>query len=296
MSAPLPQTETSPAWASEVILRAFRSLGLVIEIDPETGTLKPDQARLCDWIGVWDAWLRETAGFAQGNRMHLQYKRDVATMTDLDVSALLALSEVGQLCRDLGLGFTAGLLLRDALAQQDRLIKGLKGGWLGAVTLINDGTLPDVDTVDALMRRLIDAGVQLRLAGDPLPYLQSGLLDRPFIIQRNLTIDARSGSGASPRNGCLPFMRVVVDSTGGLYPCLGLLGLPMAQMGHIDTATQRITFDRTPPLDLGALALRGPAPTDCAEPKRRLGLPALCERHRAGVVAAARADSVSQKT
>ncbi|WGW06035.1 hypothetical protein [Tropicibacter oceani] len=285
MKAPL--APPAPAWADEIILRAFRSLGLVIELDPDTGTLKPDPEKLTDWIGIWEAWLRSTAGFASGTRMHLQYKRDVAILTDLDGPTLLRLSGLGQTCRDLGLGFSAGLLLRQALDQPGPLLDGLRGGWLSAVSLVNDGAVPDAAATLDLIRGLIEAGVQVRLAGDPVPYLQSGLLDAPLINQRNLTLDARSGSGASPRNGCLPFMRVIVDSTGALYPCLGLLGMPVACMGHIDTAAQRITFDRTPPLDLGALALRGPDPKDCADPRRTLGLPALCERHRAGLLAQA---------
>lgn len=276
-----------PAWAPGVLLRAFRGLALVVEDDGEGGFL-PDMAALQRWMRAWDRWFRAESGIAQGDHLHMQYRRDAVIVTDLSADALLAMRPAGDTCRELGIGFSASVLLDDALARRDAVIDGLAGGWLHAATLVATGPVPGAAALEALIAPLIDMGVQIRLAGDPAAFLQSGILDAPLLNARNLTIEPR-GPGAMPPPDrpapCLPLMRLYVDATGDIYPCLGLLGTAQGRLGHIDDVARGAPFAPRSGLDLQTLALAGPAEEDCAAPARSFGLPERCARHRAGLAA-----------
>jgi len=280
---------TGAAWEDEVRLRALKSLALVIETTPETGEIFPDLDVLAAWIIAWEEWVRAEAGFHAGKRMHLQYKRDVSIVTDLTVPELLKLQHVGETCHALRLGLSAPLILDSALAEQDLLAAHVSGHWINMVSLVIDDAVPDAKATEALITMLSDRGIQVRLSGDTNLFLQSGLLGSDMMNQRNVTINGRASNlseGAPARNGCLALMRVYVDSTGVLYPCFGLLGVPEGRIGHIETVADGVIFDPHTDIDIDALALRGPEPDDCADPTERFGLPMQCERHRAGLLAA----------
>jgi hypothetical protein len=274
------------------LLRAFRSIAVMLERMPGPAGIGPDPEALADWIVRWDTWFRIAAGLNRGEGLHLQYRRDAVVVTDLDFPDLLATRPIGEACRNAGIGFGASLLMSAGLAHRDQLVAMLDDGWLQALTLVHDLPADGTDAIVPFVEALCATGLQIQLAGDPAAFLQSGVLDSPVLNARNVTISPRSVgmSGVEPLRppACLPLMRIYVDSTGYLYPCLGMLGLEAGCLGHIDDALEDTVLGGRPsPLDLVELAAMGPVLTEHDRPGRDLGLPATCERHRSAVEAAA---------
>lgn len=289
--APAPARPIDFAGSGRPLLRAFRSIAIMLERMPGSAEIGPDPAALADWIGRWDVWFRIAAGMDRGDGLHLQYRRDAVVVTDLDVPDLLAARPIGEACRSAGIGFGAPLLMSAGLAHRGALAAMLDEGWLQALTLVYDLPAEHTDPVAPFIEELYATGVQIQLAGNPADFLRSGVLASPVLNARNVTISPRGigTSGVEPLRppACLPLMRIYVDSTGCLYPCLGMLGLEAGCLGHIDDALEDTVLGGLPsPLDLAGLATTGPVLAEHDRPGRDLGLPVACERHRSAVGAA----------
>ncbi|HEV7372560.1 hypothetical protein [Arenibaculum sp.] len=271
------------------LLRAFRSIAIVLERMPgPAAALGPDVAALADWIIRWDNWFRLAAGMDRGNGLHLQYRRDAVVVTDLDFADLLTARPIGEACRTAGIGFGAPVLMSAAIAHRGELVSVLGEGWLQALTLVHDLPAGDAGALVPFVEEIFSTGLQVQLAGNPADFLRSGLLDSPLLNARNVTINPRNpGAPEAPSlrpQPCLPLMRLYVDSTGRLYPCLGMLGLEAGCLGHIDDALEDTVLGGLPsPLDLAELAVAGPVLTGDDLPARHLGLPTACERHRSAI-------------
>lgn len=284
-------TPPGRAGAGLWLLRAFRSVAVVIEQDAASGDVLPDIPALADWIGRWNAWFRQAAGLDFGEGLHLQYRRDAVVVTDLDFAGLLATRPAGWACRDAGIGFGASILLSSGLAHRAALLDLLAEGWLQALTLVHDLPAGSTETVLPFVEAVFATDMQIRLAGSPAAFLRDGVLESPILNARHVTIDPRSPVPAADpafrRQPCLPLMRIHVDSTGYLYSCLGLLGLEAGRLGHIDDPLEdTVLGGRASPLDLATLAAQGPALAQGDRPVRALGLPAACEHHRSAILSA----------
>jgi hypothetical protein len=276
-------------------LRAFRSLVLIVERDPESGEHEPQLARLCEWIGRWDDWYRHASGLEFGLNFNLQYRRDAVLFSEVDYIGLAALRPVGDVCRNAGLAFGATVPMSEALEHAPELCAIAEDGWLQTLNISQDCS-PSPEDACTLLEPLFRTKMQVRLSGNPTELLRTGLLHLPTLNCRSITIETAAPHSPSQLpyrpEPCMALFRIFVDSTGYLYPCLGMLGVEAARLGHIEDALEQTRIAGEPgALDLEALTTTGPSPDQLRPPERDVGISEICESHRAFVVVTTSAES-----
>jgi len=269
------------------LIEAFRSVAVFLDEDEAGRTTGPDLGALARWVVAWDAWYRRTTGIDAGRRRHLMYRREVGVATAIRLEQWEGLRAVAGVCQALGVGWGLTLDGRDASRDAEAARSMFAEGLIQAVALSYgpDEALP-ANTAD-LVAAAFDLNLRVTLVGSMRRFLESGVLSAPGVNGRHLTLEPtlpvtlRDVLDAS--EPCFRRFRVLVDPSGDLYPCAGLLGLRHLRLGNISESFEETVFGRgRGPLELNALATCGPAiGLGRDQPVTSTGLPLLCDLHRA---------------
>ncbi len=244
----------------------------------------------CDWVTRFDAWYKEVLGLSEGRRLHLLYHREMALVGNDLLSAAPRLKEFGRTAHSLGFGVSITVDLGEAMALEDTFIDLISDQAYNHVAfrvLDSDTALSAGAT--AFVERIIGrSDVRVGLIA-PLHLLRDmGLLASPIFNQSDMTVfpigSLLEGSLPQPPNPvapCFSRIRLHVDDAGFIYPCLGLLGVPGAELGSVHDPMDRTVLGGRPYfLDLARLVVEGPQLEHPAPEHRVSGLPWICEQHR----------------
>ncbi|GGM18382.1 hypothetical protein [Deinococcus aerophilus] len=269
----------------------FKSVALILEeLD---GDFTVPTEVLSAWIEQHDLWLKTQCGISQGQGLHHLYHRDVSVVGDAPLALWEKLAVLGDTCRRNGLGFSITVRFTQGLQFARELDALLATGAVSSLglCLFDRDEVSREQAVDVL-ERADQAGVSLGLLGSVARFRMLGLLARPQLNAQSFTLyplreaDERVSVWHHDPAPCFARLRVHVDTDGGLYPCLGLLGVPAARLGFVQDSIENTVFGGRPSLlPLDRLARQGPGPFPTLH-LRQSGLPVICEQHRFALLAA----------
>jgi len=251
-------------------------------------------SRLGDWIVAYDGWYKTALGVLQGRRLHCLYHREVAFVGNSLLPAASRLAKFGHVARGLGYGVSLSVGVSEAVESEEAFFSLAALPAFNHVGLIfgEDDCRPE--NLGLVERLLARTSVKVGIIGPLGGVERMGLLASLALNRADVTIHPTGnlpGGQPPPPSAwvapCSQSFRLYVDSEGLLFPCLGLLGLPGAALGSVYEPLERTVFGGKPyNLDLGRLALAGPALDPESPAERELALPWTCERHRRAVLAA----------
>lgn len=270
----------------------FRSAALFLDVD-ETGTDFIVSSRvLADWVVRFDHWYKQTAGIMEGERLHLVYHREVAIVGDLPLEQDDALVRIGEACRRVGLGYSLTFDLPQSLVSIEKVLRMVDSGVISSAGVRYMDPEDDIDdgTAREFIETLLTRGCQLGLIGPVSYWRKIGVLGGDVLNRSNITVYPRHLQAVetlpfpqTPVQPCFGRFRIYVDVDGGMYPCLGLLGLEQARLGTIfDEFESTQLGSQSSQLNLAAWARQGPEELgpNLSRDNRQSGLPPICERHR----------------
>lgn len=266
----------------------LRSVALLVHSDG--AGLDPVPERLIGWIERFDRWYKGAIGCDRHQRLHLLYHRDVTLVGDRLLDHVGAIDPIARKAAELGFGFSITIPLGEAVAGERRMLDLLDCPGIStvAVSVSADEQVADRDTLARILSAIVRSKQHIAFIGAYDRIRDLGLLDCPDVLSAQITVHPKDEATSDrlrvpshPVAPCFARLRVYVDTTGEIFPCLGLVGIPSARLGSIDDPIERTVFGGRPyPLCLDRLARTGP---DLAlpEPAQRFtGLPWVCERHR----------------
>lgn len=251
---------------------------------------------LCDWIDGLDSWYKESLGLAEGRNLHLLYHREFSLVGNDLISAAGRLKAFGQTAYRLGFGASVTVDLVEAMVFEDTFHDLIRGGLYNQVVfrVLDSGGPVNGDATAFIERVIEESNVGVGFIAPVQALRDIGLLDSPVFNRSDMTIIPVGGllvdAATVPPNPvapCLARLRLYVDEGGFIYPCLGLVGVPGAELGSVyDEFEDTALGGRPYPLDLTRLAMSGPCLREPASGERLSGLPWICERHRMAVLGA----------
>lgn len=270
----------------------FKSAALFLEVD-ETGTDFVVSSRLlADWVIRFDHWYKRSAGVLAGERLHLVYHREVAIVGELPLEQVSALVRIGEACRRVGVGYSLTFDLPQAVENPEKVLSLSESGVVSSAGIRHMGPQDGIDERRAkeLIETLLDRGCQLGLIGPVSYWRRIGVLGGSALNKANITVYPRHAQDLdtipfpqTPIQPCFGRFRIYVDTEGGMYPCLGLLGVDQGRLGTVfDDFEATQLGGGQPHLDLVDWARRGPAELgpELRRADRQSALPPICERHR----------------
>jgi hypothetical protein len=266
----------------------LRSVALLVRSDG--ADLDPDPGRVIGWLERFDHWYRDAIGCDRHQRLHLLYHRDVTLIGDRLLDHVEAIDTIARKAAELGFGFSITIPLEEAVAGERRMVELIDcpGVSTVAISVSADERVSDRDALARILSAIVRGKQHIAFIGAYDRIRDLGLLDYQDVLSAQITVHPKDEAAGDrlripshPVRPCFARLRVYVDTTGEIFPCLGLVGIPSARMGSIDDPIERTVFGGRPyPLCLDRLARIGPD-LNLPEPAQRFtGLPWICERHR----------------
>jgi hypothetical protein len=276
----------------------FRSVALLVARDGSGKNFVVPADVIAGWIVRYDAWYRRVTGILEGRRLHLAYHREVSVVGHVPIEHPELLAQVGLACRAVGMSFSVTVDLMQALQHHESFEQLLGAGVLSSIGInFPDGSdRPPDGAARAMIEGLLAENLHVGLIGPVSYYRSLGLLASSAINAASITLHPRSPEAsltdASPERpiaACFGRFRLLIDTDGFIYPCLGLLGVQAARLGSLYEDINDTVLGGTPTvLDLASLARVGPSWANAAVAlgtgRSRRSSP--CERHRAELLAA----------
>jgi hypothetical protein len=267
----------------------LRSVALLVRSDANGG-LEPSPDLLAAWLERFDDWYKVAIGCERNERLHLLYHRDVTVVGDRLLDHVAEIGMVARRAAGLGFGFSVTIPLDEALAAEPRMneLVACPGVSTLALSVAGDEVVGDEEALARILSAIVRTKGHIGFIGVYDRIRELGLLDYPDVLSTQITIHPKDGTTGEtlpipsrPVQPCFARLRVYVDTTGEIFPCLGLVGMPAARLGRIDDPIERTVLGGQPyPLCLDRLARTGPDLTHPEPAQRYTGLPWICERHR----------------
>lgn len=270
----------------------FRSVAFLLEPDRGGTDFAVPAAHLSDWLVRFDGWYKAAVGVSAGRGLHLLYHRDVSLIGADILSCLPRIRLLGAVAVSRGFGLTVTLPIEDAATRvtELRALVNLPGVTTVGLTIEASGLPADKDALSDALDEIVRARAHIVFVGSYPRIRALGLFDHPCVAGTQVTVHPNAnappaGNGLrrpeQPVMPCFGRLRLHVDPGGDIYPCLGLLGVESARLGHVDDPLEETVLGGRPySLDVSALAMRGPTLTEPEPEARQTGLPWACERHR----------------
>lgn len=246
------------------------------------------------WITAIDTWYKEVLEIDSGRRVHLLYHREIALAgTDL-LGAAVRIKEFGRVAYTHGYGVSLTVDIEEAMAQEEvffDLINEPAFNHVGLRVLEEEGSLLGTgEETGAFVERVIAwPSVKIGLIA-PMSFIRDlGLLRSPVFNRADITcyptgsfLENSLPVPPHPVAPCSSRFRLHVDDTGFFYPCLGLIGVPGAELGSVREPVSATVLGGCRPygFDLQQFLVAGPALEESAPRERISGLPWFCEQHR----------------
>lgn len=268
----------------------FKSLVVL----PETVDGTPDVSdtehlrSLERWVAEHDTWYRSACGGGSGSRMRLLYYREISTFGAL--SNLESLCRLSELAHRHGMSFTCTFDAQDLCEGEEAVLRlAARPGFMTAgIRIDRDTPLAMAPSLERTILSIIALGAHVAFVAPVDRLREFRLLDNPTISSVILRVHPTGApSRSAPPSSCPPapcsnLFRVHVARSGRLYPCAGLLDVPVACLGSIYRPFSESVFGGRPTdLEIPTLARHGPAPDSRPVPGRRVDLHWQCEGHRA---------------
>jgi len=270
----------------------FRSVAILCTAEEDR--LEPRLDTLLEWIEAYDGWYRTVLGMTEGRNLQYVYGREVSFIGSFLTSVADSLADAAARLRDLGLAVSVTVSMAEALQDPERFIALVSSPGVRSVGLhyTADDLARSTEAVRLTERVLEMPGLSVGVLGEAAVLEAIGLFSSPAYCRSDVTAypcgEARddlpgqpSPASPVPPSPCFSRFRVWLDASGGVYPCLGLLGLEGLELHHLGRPWQESVFAGRPyPLDLAKLARHGPVPLGKVPPAGDSGLPSACARHR----------------
>lgn len=269
----------------------LRSVAFLVGPASEGGGFVPEPDRLVAWLERFDGWYKAAIGSDRNQRLHLLYHRDVTLVGDRLLDHVAGIDRIARHAAALGFGFSITLPLGEAVAAEHRLLQLLEcpGVSTVAISVSGDEEVTDPGTLARILSAIVRTKEHIAFIGSYDRISRFGLLDYEGVLSAQITIHPKEEGAAGatlpipsrPVLPCFSRLRLYVDAAGGIFPCLGLVGIPSACLGTVDDPMDRTVFGGRPySLCLDRLARSGPDLTGPEPAERFTGLPWICERHR----------------
>lgn len=244
------------------------------------------------WLTRYDAWYRSGSGSRPGVRIRLLSYRELLPIGSL--CHLEALCRLAELAHRLGMAFAYTFDAQELCEHEEaaQLLVARPGFAIAGIGIEPDTPLAISASLEASVLSLIDRGVNIAIRG-PIDRLRAfGLLENPTVSSAVLRViprtrrppgppqEARSSGGSSVP--CADLFRLHISRAGGVYPCSGLVGVPVARLASVYRPFEESVFaGRSTSLDIPSLTRNGPVLESAGHDARPLARRSQCERHRA---------------
>jgi len=275
----------------------FRSVTFLLDCS-SGGDMLPSTSNIVKWVNSLHEWYLDAVGVPHGKGVHLLYDREVALMGNGILECAEALQKIAAAARAIGIGVSVSIDAEHALSERSYLDWLLAQGKISAVGLIITPSAarargPEiVRLLDDFSEQSINLGIIAELG----PLFEIGVMESEKLSKADLTwypLDMSGASVTSETNGkppqlvrpCFARMRLFVDASGDIYPCLGLVGVAAARVGNIaDALCDTGLGDDLSMALLHHWACHGPDVSNEKLPAPTSGLPAICETHRGELI------------
>lgn len=283
------------------VIRHFRSITLLSDASRSGVERLVDIDLFLDWLARYDVWFKTCV--VAGDQLALMYNRSLSLTASRIAQDAPHVVRIATAAKALGLGPLVQVVVSDAIACSDELLRMLAAGGIGTLFLdAADSSAVDLAACAQLVRRLAPTGVALILYGTAEFWVATGVLGTPElngVSFQLLPIRRRAGAPAgiethrkglkllppdsaaliAPHtfNPCAHRFQLFVAPDGLIYPCHALIGL--VALGHIEDPVGAEMFEGT--LNWKALGACGPsvAPEAKDHEDGNEALPLACRSH-----------------
>lgn len=278
-----------------LVTERMGSVSVFAEIRPDGKGWVTSADRLGDWLSHYNLFFLTAAGISEGHNLHWLYHREV-TVKGEDLYRLPdELKRLNQRITDLSMSMTWLVSLTELLQLQQPAEEAIKALGLGSVCLsIAEEERGLVSAQSAkCIEDLCDSGIGLSIIGRTDALQEIGVFAGDPLSKSSVTLIQRRLGGdleELPRVGrtrpCKTRLHFVVDAHGLIYPCMGLVHLPVCALGTIDDDLSELVDGREhQAFNLGRLIERGPELPEVLEEKLPDGVPIDCYAHRRQLIA-----------
>jgi len=192
------------------------------------------------WIREYHEWFSNAVGAYQGRGLHLFYDRDITLTGEFLLRCSAELRLLGTTSRELGFSFSLSVSAEHLEDDLPSILSLTSDKVVSALAIYIEPSMVDetfavfVNSVERLIQQRVNVGI----IGDMNRFTSLGLLSSHVVSAADLTwypstpLNQRAYP-ITPVRSCHARMRLVVDSSGFMYPCFGLVGKTEGMLGNI---------------------------------------------------------------